>query len=199
MQLLFSTLLLVLLSFPVHALDLHGKCQIQFLGSTTIDEFEGVGACHPFTLALIDEGDDEFRVDGIELRIPIEMMETGSTARNRQMYEMFDSQDYPEIIGRLPAEALDDLRRKLHGAAYMGWSFPLEIEIHGSRQKVIARVTQLIDSELAFAVDFKFHIALTDFEIEPPTAMWVVEVDNHVLVSIKVQLEALPTPATDEP
>lgn len=191
---LWLTIVLILLSVPVAAKELGGKCQIQFFGSSTLNDFTGIGACHPFTIESTEVEQGKHHLGEIELRVPIEMMNTGNESRDQKMYAMFASKKHPEIIGRIPAGSLEELQRTVHAAADEGWSFPLWLTINGVEREVTAHITQLVDSELAFAVDFKLHLALDAFGMEPPTALWTIKVSNHVLVKIKIQLDALPTP-----
>ena len=192
--LLWVILQLVLCAAPATAGELPGTCHVSFDATSTLHDFAGTAACAPFVLAVTAPADGEARLEAVTLAVPVAGMRTGIDRRDRTMRDMFDAGRFPQIVGRLPAAPLAELRRQLHRAAADGTTFPLELRIRDREQTVTARITALTDAADGFRVDLQFPVSLAASGLKPPTVMGFIRVGDEVRVKVSVQLAPLPTP-----
>ena len=181
----------LMLITPATARELSGACTVTFIGSSTLHNFEGTATCNPFVLTVNAAPSGELQLGPVVLTVPVTTMITGIDRRDRTMWEMFESELFPLITGRLAAMPLKELRRQLHESAKTAAEFTLLLRIRNIEQPVKTRVTRLVDSTESFTVDLEFTLSLATFRLEPPTVLGFIRVADAVKVKVNVQLAPL--------
>ncbi len=164
-----------------NALDVAGRCTVQFLGTSTLHDFEGEAPCALLTI----EAPDASGRYGARAEVAIAQMKTGITARDRKMREMFAAKKFPRIVASFASVDPASLRAQLPGA------LPLRIAIHGVERAmtpVLSNFTEVAGKSARFRATFE--LALSDFGMEAPVAMGFIRVDDKVKVVVDVELTA---------
>jgi len=182
-------ILLLLLSSPAWGTPLKGSCEVFFFGSSTLHDFDGKGACEPFTLEIDTEG----KLTSGSLSVPVAGMDTDNDSRDEKMREMFEADKFPSIAGNLQSNEVSSLSKQLHQAFENGGTFPLNLRIRDIDQQQEARVVQLIDSDKAFSVDLEFPLSLETYKLDPPSILFI-SVADEIKVQVRLHLAPLPTP-----
>jgi hypothetical protein len=193
-RLLFLTLALVLSAVPVPALELRGECRVQFIGSSTLHDFEGTGSCEPFVLQLAEATGGEATLPETVLTVAVAGMQTGNASRDEKMRQMFGADRFPVIAGVLGGASLTELRRQLHEADRGAQSFSLRLRIRDVEAPVAARVSQLVDDTRKLSFGLEFPISLAACRLEPPSVLGLIRVADEVRVKVSLSLTPLPTP-----
>lgn len=138
---------------------------IRFAGNSTLHGFSGTATPEPMR---VDSG-------RMMVSIPVSTMNTGNGARDRRMAKMLDMEHYPTITG-----STDKLRFEQAGA---GSQLPVAITIRDVTRTVTA-ICQRIESENdVVLVSMDLQISLREFELEAPTVMGLIRVDDQVSVT----------------
>ena len=156
-----------------------------FFATATLHDFEGVAPC---AVLAIDPPDASA---GYRARaeVAVDQLDTGISARNARMREMFEAQKFPKITAVLEKIDPEALRAKRAGA------LPFRLAIHGVERDVSPELSDW--SEVPGQhVHFRatFDVALSEFGMEAPTAAGLVRVGDRVRVVVDVELGARPNP-----
>jgi hypothetical protein len=166
---------------PAVAAELEGRCSVAFAASSTLHDFEGKGPC-----ALLEIGPpDASGAYPARAEVAVDRLETGISARDEKMREMFDSQHHPRVTASFAGVDPAALRAQRPEA------LPFRIAIRGVERDVRARVSQWSEvpgEPVRFRAEF--DLSLADFGLEAPVAMGFMRVDDRVHVAVDVALTA---------
>ncbi len=185
------SLLIGLLLLPatlVSAATLSGTCAVKFFADSTLHKFAGQGACEPFTWTTQTTDGGREVIRAAVVRVPVTGLDTDNGSRNKNMYAMFDAQQYPQIEGRFgeldPAALLQQLGS---GSTSEPVRFELTIRsITRPVQAVISSVKQTPDQVDLVA---EFPLSLQDFELKPPSVLGLIRVADQLRVRVEVTLQ----------
>jgi polyisoprenoid-binding protein YceI len=113
-------------------------------------------------------------------------MDTGISARDRKMREMFEAKRFPRITASFDPVDPSALRS---GAAS---AMRFRLSIHGVERSVAPAISgwsEVPGKSARFRATFK--LSLRDFGMKPPVAMGFMRVDETVRVEVAVELTAL--------
>ena len=133
------------------------------------------------------------------LRIPIETLHTGITARDAMMRRTLRAEVHPEIEFILRDFEVLDMS---HGTGEYNLELTGDLTIRGvTREERFHALMKVYEHRVL--ITGQTDINLSDFQINPPPLLWVISVDDTITVkwSIAARMEFLaPTPETgDQP
>lgn len=182
-------LLFVTAPLRAHALDVAGRCTVRFLGTSTLHDWEGSARCALLSIASPDVSGQY----GARAEVAIAQMDTGISARDKKMRQMFEAKKYPRIVATFAGVDPAALRSKQPNA------LPFRVKFHGVERAVTPVLTNFSEVPGRSArFRASFELALSDFGLKAPVAMGFIRVGEIVKVVVDVELTAKapePTPA----
>jgi len=173
------TNLLLALAFataPAFAGELHGTLDVTFTGASTLHDFDGWANGISF-VARSQASDGRWNAD---IAVPVAALQTGNGLRDRKMRSMFDAGNHPHIVAAirgLDPQPLDDPSGPRE--------IPLDLTIRERTQQLSALVSNWHRDDAGVSFDATFKVALADFDLEPPSVLFV-KVANDVAVAVHV-------------
>ena len=158
-----------------------GRCTVQFFATSTLHDFEGSAPC---AVLAIDPPDANGAYSA-RAEVVVAQLDTGISARNKKMREMFEAKRFPRISGSFERIDPNALRRGSAGA------ITFRISIHGVERSVAPILSGWSEAP-GKSASFRatFALSLRDFGMEPPVAMGFIRVDETVKVEVAVELTA---------
>src|SRR5262245_26118376 len=160
-----------LVAIPSRALEVAGRCSVTIFATATLHDFDGKAPCEQLAI----EPPDATGAYRARAEIAVGQIDTGISARNERMREMFDAERYPRITAAFAAVDPGALRAERPGA------LSFRLSIHGVERDVtpaISDFTELPGKSAHFRATF--HVALSEFGMEAPTAVGLVRVGDRV-------------------
>lgn len=155
---------------------------------------------HDFTGTTTDlRGHVRFDPAGIErravgnVRIQASTLDTGIGKRNRDMWEILQTEEHPDIVfdleGARPAQGAG-------AAGAQGKGLPARVTLEGQLEARGIRRPLKIEAEIesgddSIVVRGAFPLDVRDFDIEPPRAMLVIRMDPILQVDFEVRFKAI--------
>jgi hypothetical protein len=178
-----STALALAASAPLaaNALEIAGRCTVQFFGTSTLHDFEGTAPCALFAV----EAPDANGRYGARAEVAIRQMRTGNSSRDKKMREMFEARKFPRIVATFASVDPAEVRAQRAGA------LPFRIAVHGVERAVtptISDFSEVPDKSAHF--EASFELTLGDFGLEGPVVMGFIRVGDKVKVVVDVDLFA---------
>ncbi len=178
----------VLVAATAWAADLNGSCQVRFFASSTLHDFEGIGRCQPFAVDL-DAGEKTASLEKPgAILVPVLSMDTDNRRRDRQMREMFDSEQYPQIRGTIPPFDPFRIAAHLASAPPQGALLEFELRIRDISHRVQARALNFQETAGEISFDLEFPLSLKQYQLEPPTILGFIRVDDRLQVRVALKL-----------
>ena len=158
-----------------------GRCTVRFFATSTLHDFEGSAPC---ALLAIDPP-DATGAYGARAEVAVAQLDTGISARNKKMREMFEAKRFPRISVSFERIDPNALRRGSAGA------IAFRISIHGVERGVTPVLSGWSEAP-GKSASFRaaFALSLRDFGMQPPVAMGFIRVDENVKVEVAVELTA---------
>ena len=158
-----------------------GTCAVRFFGTSTLHDFEGSAPC---ALLAIGAPDASGRY-AARAEVAIAQMQTGISARDKRMREMFEAKKHPLVVASFAS--IDPAAVRGRDAS----ALPFEISLHG----VTRRVTPALVSYRELAgesarLEASFELSLQQFGLEAPVVMGFVRVEDRVKVVVTAELAA---------
>lgn len=178
----------LLLSFgPAWAGSIEGACEIRFLGISTLHDFSGKVRCQPFTAGIVKEGTRKEGISEASVDVLVDEMDTGNKDRDKQMRDMFGSDRFPRIHGTIRDIDVDGIREAAarEGKALM----ELALRIRNVERKVPVTVTNLREEGDRVLFEVEFPVSLKDFGLKAPSFLFIIRVDDKVIVQGNVELK----------
>ncbi len=163
------------------AQEVAGTCKVHFYGTSTLHDFEGTAPCALLAIAAPDAaGRYSARAE-----VAIAQLETGISARDKKMREMFEAKKFPRVVATFSALEPAALRAQAPEA------LPFRIALHGVERPVtptISKYAEVPGKSARFSTSF--DLSLSDFGLKAPVAMGFIRVDEKVKVVVDVELTA---------
>jgi polyisoprenoid-binding protein YceI len=122
------------------------------------------------------------------VRVPVASMDTAHSKRDKKMYRMFDSDNYPLIKGYLadfePQFVLRQLRDKGDEPAHLSF----QLRIRNVTRPVEASISELQESQQRISFVAEFPVSLSDFQLKAPSVLGLIRVADNVRVVVNVVL-----------
>jgi polyisoprenoid-binding protein YceI len=180
-ELAAALLLFATAPLAANALDVAGSCRVQFFATTTLHDFEGEAPC----ALLAVEAPDAQGHYAARAEVAIAELQTGISARDKKMREVFEAKKYPRIVATFANLDPAALRAQRADA------LPFRIAIRGAVRAVtpvLSGFSEVPGKSAHFRASFE--LTLRDFGIEAPVAMGFIRVDEKVRVVVDVDLAA---------
>jgi polyisoprenoid-binding protein YceI len=161
---------------PAFAGELRGTLDVAFTGASTLHDFGGWANEIPY-VARSQASDGCW---GAEITVPVAALQTGNGLRDRNMRSMFEAEKHPLIVAVI--RDLDPQRLEEAGGPR---EIPLDLTIRDRTKPVRAIVSNWHRDDSGVSFDASFNVSLRDFDLEPPSVLFV-EVANDVAVAIHV-------------
>jgi hypothetical protein len=164
-----------------NALDVAGRCTVQFLGSSTLHDWEGTAPC---ALLAIDAPDASGRY-GARAEVAVAQMDTGIASRDKKMRATLEAKKFPRIVATFASIDPAAVRSQQTGA------LSFRISLHGV-ERTIAPVISDYSEVPGKSARFKasFTLSLRDFGLKAPVVMGFIRVEDSVNVVVDVDLTA---------
>lgn len=154
---------------------------VTFAGTSTLHDFSGTVQSSDVACEASSNG-----VEMVTVRVPVMEMKTGHDGRDARMYKMFHADTHPLIEGQADRSSLT-----ADGAT----AVPLRMTLHGVTREVEAERSPA-PSEGPSTVRLAFALSLKAFDLEAPSVVGLIRVKDTVQVSVLLDTDALPKPAT---
>jgi hypothetical protein len=184
-----------LLFLPVFASagEWKGTCEISFLGTSTLHDFNGNVRCRQFKLTEADGpgGGALLHTSGVE--VPVGEMDTGNESRDRQLRNMFRSAEYPVLRGSFKDISPEGFRQELGKSPEGKRSFDFLLKIRDIERSVHAVASGFREEggRVSFVLDFP--VSLKEYGLKPPSVLFgAIRVGDRVSVRAAVSLQAVP-------
>lgn len=169
---------------PSSKLHIHGKSNVNVFTCTCQQVFLPL----PFQLQAHKER-DKLGFRHTFLKVETRLFDCGNKVMNKDMYNALKARDYPEMTIELEAiEALGPLP-----ATWTDLKVWTKITIAGVTQKVLlpARIRQ--PGEGRWQIKSKKELKMTDFRIEPPTAlMGMIRTYDEITIELDLLILWMP-------
>ncbi len=185
---LASMVVFLLLATTASALTLEGNCDIRFFGRSTLHGFDGTAACQPFSLATSGEIRDSAVIQQTVVEVLVEEMDTDNAIRDKQMHAMFEQKSYPKIQGLFtdldPDVVMQQLQAKDNASSHL--EFDLRIRDISQRVQAVTRDLVVNPEQISFTMEFP--VSLASFQLQPPSVLGFIKVDDQIQVEVSVLL-----------
>jgi hypothetical protein len=203
-----STIVFLVLAATATAVTLEGRCAIKFFGESTLHGFDGQAICQPFTLtsesgtgageSRIGAGENKTGIGEEEkgktgiirqpvVKVLVGRMDTDNSSRDEKMHAMFEEEKYPEIQGLFDDLDPDVILQQWQSDATPG-HLEFDLRIREISQKVQAAISDLAVTPEQISFVLKFPLSLASFQLEPPSVLGFIRVDDQVQVEARVFL-----------
>jgi hypothetical protein len=166
---------------------LDGTCEVAFVGTSTLHDFSGKGACIPFQVTLGEAMDSARVEDGKGIRVAVTGLGTDNRKRDAKMREMFECENFPFVRGTMPAFDPRRLAEKLR-AAREGTPLAFDLTIRDITRRIEARAIHFRESENEITFELDFDLSLQDYHLEPPSVLGIIGVGDTVSVKAPFRL-----------
>ena len=185
-----AILLLALVSSP-RAENLKGNCDIRFLATSTLHDFAGTVRCQPFPVNVAAGADGKVTLDGVEIVVPVEEMDTKNRKRDKQMREMFESGAFPHIRAVLSAPDPDKIRQEMRNDPNGSGTVEFTLKIRDIEHRIRATVRNLRETPERVSFEVEFPVSLKSYNLKPPAPLFgAIRVGDKVSVNAAFRLEA---------
>ncbi len=185
-RLLIIVIVLLLNASIANAEVFMGECSIRFFCDTTLHGFEGKVACQPFTLT----GDKETKlVRKPVFTIRVDSMDTDNGSRDEKMRDMLDCEKFPVIEGLFGDLNPNAVLQIMETPSTQPRKLEFDLRIRDRLQRVQAEIHDFNATSDVITFTMKFDLSLASFELEPPSAFGIIQVDDRVDVEIDAVLQ----------
>lgn len=184
MNKLLLILFALLLAGPAWSAEFQGSCAISFTGTSTLHDFDGSVPCQPFALEVPESG----LAQGGKVSVAVAQMDTDNDARDKKLREMFDSGQYPLIVGHYPGFSFADAVREALAAQEPDY-LDFTLRIRDIEHPVHAALRNFKKSPQELSFDLQFDLSLAAFQLRPPSVLGLIRVGDTVSVKVDVHLQ----------
>lgn len=177
---------------PARAADVAGRCDVRFLGSSTLHDFSGTARCRPFGVLLGRDAGGRLVVSRAEVEVPAAGMDTGNASRDREMRGMFQADRYPVIRGTFRDIDADGVRRDARSPGGKA-SIDMALRIRDVERTVRVGIIDLKEGPDGVSFDAEIPVSLGEYGLKPPVkVLGLLRVADAVAVKIHVTLGPVP-------
>jgi hypothetical protein len=183
-----AVLAILLLATYADALTLDGQCEFQFFAKSTLHDFEGKGTCQPFFLNSERMASGEELIKAPSIVVLVNGMDTDNSARDKKMYAMFENQRFPEIKGLFSDLKAETILQQLKDEGDTAGHLDFNLQIRTISKPVAATARDLLITPEQISFRMEFPLSLADFQLDPPSVLGMIRVDDQVRVEVMVVL-----------
>lgn len=188
-KILASLTVFLLLATTATALTLEGSCDIRFFGESTLHGFDGQVTCQPFTLISVAETGKSGVIQQPMVEVLVVEMDTDNSARDKKMHAMFEQNNYPLIQGLFADLDPDLVLQQLQTVETTPGHLEFDLRIREISQRVQALTHDLVITPEQISFTMGFTLSLASFQLQPPSVLGFIKVDDQVQVEAKVLLQ----------
>ena len=187
-KILASMTMFLLLATAAPALTLDGSCDIRFFGQSTLHGFDGQVACQPFTLNSEGEAGKYGVIRQPVITVLVGEMDTDNSSRDKKMHAMFEQDKYPQIQGLFADLDPEAILQQLHAVDETQGQLEFDLRIREINQRVQSATRDLVVTAEQISFTMEFTLSLTSFQLQAPSVLGFIKVDDQVQVVAKVFL-----------
>ena len=189
---------LLLVASGAFAADLNGECRVRFFGTSTLHDFSGQAVCEAFNWSQSPAAGGELVVQDALVRVPVAAMDTDNGKRDKKMYEMFSSAEFPLIEGRFEDFVPQQLIQQLRSDGEEPGRLPFELRIRDISRPVEAVIRELRETPQEIFFVAEFPVSLAAYDLKAPGVLGIIRVGDEVRVEVEVVIRStdLPVAAT---
>ena len=187
-KILASMTMFLLLATAASALTLDGNCDIRFFGQSTLHGFDGQVACQPFTLSSEGETGKHSIIRQPVITVLVGEMDTDNSSRDKKMHAMFEQDKYPQIQGLFADLDPELLLQQLQAEDETPGQLEFDLRVREINQRVLAATRDLVVTAEQISFTMEFTLSLTSFELQAPSVLGFIKVDDQVQVKVRVFL-----------
>ncbi|MEW6721583.1 MAG: YceI family protein, partial [Thermodesulfobacteriota bacterium] len=176
------------------AAEIRGACDVRFLGTSTLHDFNGTGKCLPFAATLERAPGGGSVLPLVKLDVPVGGMDTENDSRDREMRKMFRDEQHPFIHASARDVDIDAVRRRMKEDAAGKAPLDVFLEIRGMERKIAASAGGLKEEGNRVSFDVEFPVSLKQFGLKAPSVLGLIRVGDRVLVKASFRVEIQETP-----
>lgn len=186
---ILAILIILQIATSVSAAEMSGSCHIQFFGESTLHGFEGQVACQPFVLADGSQSmpGQENHAESISVRVA--EMDTDNASRDKKLRTMFQSEAYPLIQGLFANIDADQVVSRLQAAGETSETLNFDLNIREITLPIQAAIRDLKVAAEKVSFSLQFPLSLASFQLEPPSVLGFIRVNDKVQVEVRVVLQ----------
>jgi len=177
-----TALALGLLCLPVavHAVQVTGRAELQFTGTSTLHDFSGAATSLPLTLEADTDTPTGAQAWRADVDVPVASMDTGNRRRDDSMREMLHSSQCPLLRGAFRNIDPQAVRRS--------GQLPFVLTICDVAHPVSATIRDWQQEEGRLTFTAEFVVSLQSFNLVAPRVLFI-QVGDTVHVTTRVTLE----------
>lgn len=177
---------------PAPAAEVGGRCDVRFLGSSTLHDFSGTASCRPFGILLGRDAGGRLVVSRAEVEVPAAGMDTGNASRDREMREMFQADRYPVIRGTFRDIDADGVRRDARSSEGKA-AIDMILRIRDVERTVRVGISNFKEGPGGVSFDAEVPVSLKKYDLKPPVkVLGLLRVGDEITVRIAVKLGPVP-------
>jgi len=158
-------------AFPQAPVRWPAEAIIRFDGTSTLHDFGGQLPAQPFALSIVTNH------WSAEADVLSGLMNTASAKRDRNMHEMFNTNDYPRIHGRVTAAPVPAQEKT---------NVTLTLKIRNQQHDLPVVVSNWSESESNLTFHAEWELSLKQFRLKPPSVLGVIRVGDTVRLTADV-------------
>ena len=185
-RLLIVVIVLLLNVGLVGAETYDGKCSIRFFGDSTLHGFEGKASCQSFVLT--GENDTNI-IRKPAITVLVADMDTDNSSRDKKMRTMFDSENYPAIIGLFDDLQPEQVLKQLAANGNQPGQLNFNLKIRDKVQPVKAEISELKVSPEGLVFKMKFSLSLKSFGLKAPGVFGLIRVADQIDLEVDATLQ----------
>jgi len=160
----------------------NGKSQLQILGTSTLHDWE-IDAEEVGGTAQLETA-DQLNIEKLDFWVKVESLESGKGAMNSNTYKALNADKHPKISYRLT-----DVTSQSKTSAGYKLNTKGNLTIAG-KTKSITMPVEAIDKAGGMAFKGEITFKMTDFSIDPPTAVFgTIKTGDEVTIKFNVQYQ----------
>lgn len=160
------------------------RVEFSVAGTSTLHDWEMVSKSGVGKADIETDGEVVTAVNAVSIQLPASSLKSGTSGMDKNAYKALKVEDHPYI-----RFSLEDLKptKTVNGVSY--FKATGDLMIAGTKKRVTLDATGKVNGdEVSFEGRTAFN--LTDFQIEPPTAMFgTIETGDKVTVAFTVTLK----------
>lgn len=188
MKIRLLVLLFCLMASSVFAETLRGSCQVEFSGTSTLNDFSGRAACSPFILSVTEGGKSGLTFERLIISVPVASMDTDSKKRDKKMHAMLEIEKFPLITGQLIELTAEKVQSFAAGRSDKKGTIEFSLKIRDIVQPQTTQVSNLQEDDKQLSFDLEFDLSLKSYQLKPPSILGLIRAGDQIHLKIPVHL-----------
>ena len=183
----------LLTTLSVSAADKYvGRCDVEFIGDSTLTAFTGHITNVPLTVICRTNNAGEALLN-TRIEIGPRQLTTHNTKRDAHMYKMFLEDSFPKLIAAVTNAPLGAAKLSPSIPPADAGKLPVQLTFCGITKEVSAATTSPQHCTNGWEFDLETNVSLKDFKLKPP-GMLLGAISVHDLVKVKAHVKVQQAP-----